>query len=106
VYSLKMAALEKIDGWTSFDKKKDLGGLVHAKEIGDGLLGAVVEQVEVFAAHAADELAARIGDDDADVDAIHADANVGSGLGRLLRKSGRREQENARDKKGRQATRG
>jgi len=90
VYSLKMAALEKVDGWASFDKKEDLGGLVNAKEIGDGLLGAIVEQVEVFAAHAADELAARIGDDNADVDAIYTDANVGGGLGGLLRKSGGR----------------
>ena len=46
-----------------------------ACEIGDGLLDAVVEDVEVFAAKTINEIAVGIGDDDADVDAIHADAN-------------------------------
>jgi hypothetical protein len=55
---------------------------------------------------AADELAARIRDDDAHVDAIHTDANVGRRRDALLSKCGRREQENAGDKKSRAVRRG
>ena len=106
MHSLKMAALEKVDGGTGFDEEEDLGGLVHAEKIRDGLLGAVVEQAEVFAVQAGDEQAMRIGDDDAHVDAIHTDANVGRRLDGLLRKSAWREQQSARDKKSRAATRG
>ncbi len=101
-----MAALEKVDGGTGLDEEQDLSGLVNAEEIGDALLGAVVEQVEIFAVQAADELAARVGDNDAHVDAIHTDANIGRRLDGLLRKRGRREQEDARDKKSGSATRG
>ena len=103
---LKMAALEEVDGWTGFDEEQDLGGFVDGEEIRDGLLDAVVEKVEVFAVQAADELSARVGDDDSDVDAVHTDADVGSRLDGLLRKSGRRKQENARDKKNCAASRG
>ena len=87
VNSLKMSALKKIDSRAGFDQEKNLGGFVNAEKIGDGLLDAVVENVEIFAAKASDELPLRIGDEDADVDAVNADADVGSGLSRLLRKS-------------------
>lgn len=82
-----MFALEKVDGGAGFDEKKDLGGFVNAEKIRNVLLDAIIEDVEVFAAEACDELAARVGDEDADVDAVNADANVGSGWIALLRKS-------------------
>src|ERR1700693_3692031 len=94
-----MAAFEEVDSWACFDEEQDLGGFVDVEEIRDGLLGTVVEKVEVFAVQAADEVSARVAHDDSEVDAVDADANVGSGLGGLLRKSGRGEQENAKDKK-------
>ncbi len=100
---MKMAALEEVDGRARFDEEQDLSGFVDVEEIRDGLLEAVVEQMEVFAVQAADELSARVGYDDSDVYAVHMDANVRSRLDRLLRKSARRKKENARDKKGRAA---
>jgi hypothetical protein len=89
---LKMATLDEIYGWTGFDEKQDLGWLVDTKEIGDGLFDAVIEEMKVFTAKTADELPARIGDDDSDVDAVHTDADVGRGLDGLLGKSGWRKQ--------------
>jgi hypothetical protein len=93
-----MAALDEIHGWTSFDEEQNLGGFVHGEEIRDGLLNAVVEQVEVLAVKTADELATSVGDDDPDVDAVYADSYVGSRLVGLLRGSGRREQKDAKGK--------
>lgn len=98
--SLKMAALEEVHGGTSFDEEKDLSRLVDAEEIRDGLLNAIVEYLKIFASEASDELSARIGDEDADADAVHADVNVGRRLGRLLRKDGEHKQESASDEKG------
>jgi len=89
---LKMASLDEIHGRTGFDEKQDLCGLVDTEEIGDGLLYSVVEQVEVFTAKTADELPTWVGDDDSDVDTVHANANVGRRLGGLLRKSGWRKE--------------
>lgn len=100
VDSLKMATLDKVHCGTSFDEKKDLRRFVYAEEIRDGLLDAVVENVEIFAAEAADELSAGAGDEDSNVDAVNADANVGRALGRLLGKSGGLKQGGASDKKG------
>ena len=94
---LKMAALDEIYGWTCFDEEQDLSRLVDGEEIRDGLLDTVVEKVEVFAVKTANELPVRVGDDDSDVDAVHADADVGRGLGGLLAKSGRK-QEGAGDR--------
>jgi hypothetical protein len=56
------------------------------------LLDAVVEKVEVFTAQTTYELPARVGDDDSDVDAVHADTDLGRGLDGLLGESERREQ--------------
>jgi hypothetical protein len=83
---LKVGALEEVNGWAGFDEEKDLGRPVHAEEIGDGLLGAVVENMEVLTVEASDELTTRVGDDDPNVYAVYADMNVGRGLSRLLRK--------------------
>ena len=91
--SEKMAAFEKVNGRPSLNQHKHLGRLVHAKEIRDRLFDALVEYVEVIAAEASDELSARIRNKDSDVNAVHADANVCLWLGRLLRKSGRCQQE-------------
>ncbi len=46
------------------------------------MLDAVVEELEVFAAEAFDEVAGAVGDGDADVDAVDGDAD-GRGLLRL-----------------------
>ena len=93
--SLKMATLEEINGRAGLDKEQDLGGFVDAQEIRDGLLGTIIEQVEVFAAQAADKLPVRIGDDDSYIDAVHSDADAGRRRCRLLGKGGSREQESA-----------
>jgi hypothetical protein len=64
------------------------------------LLHAIIEKVKVLAAQASNELSARVGNNDADVDTVHANANVGRGLCvGLLRDGGRREQEGAQNKK-------
>jgi len=75
---LKVGALDEINGWAGFDEEKDLGRPVHAEEIGDGLLGTVVENMEVFTGEASYELTARVSDDDANVYAVYADMNVGT----------------------------
>ncbi len=93
-----MAAFEEVNGWAGFDEQKDLGWIVNVKEIRDGLLSAVVEHVEVLAVQAADEFAAGVGDDDANVYAVHADANVGRFLGRLLRMRGVHKHESTGDR--------
>jgi hypothetical protein len=85
---LKMATLDEIHSWTGFDEEQDLSWLVDVKEIRDGLFDAVIEKMKVFTVEAADELPARVGDDDSDVDAVNIDADVGSRLGELLGKSG------------------
>jgi len=54
---------------------------------------------------AADELSERVGYHDSDVYAVHTDANVGSRLVRLMRKSARHKKENTSGKKGRPALR-
>src|SRR5208282_4684476 len=94
---LKMAALEEIYGWAGFNEEQDLGALVDTEKIRDGLLDAVIENVEVFAAETTDKLPARVGDDDSNVDTVDADADVGRRLGRLLRKSGWHKQQRAMD---------
>jgi hypothetical protein len=86
---MKMCALEQVHGWSGFDEEKDLGRPIHAEEIGDGLLRAIVENVEVLAGEASDELTARVGNYNANVYAVYADMNVGSSLNRLLGKCGR-----------------
>jgi len=96
-----MAPLKKIDSGPGFDEKEDLSGLVDGQKIGDGLLDAIVEDVEIFPAKASYELAMGVRDEDADVDAIDTDANVRKRLCRLLRKSGRRKDEGASGEKDR-----
>jgi hypothetical protein len=101
-----MAALKKIYGWTGFDEEQNLGGFVDAEEIRDRLLDTVIEEMEVFAVKTADELPARVGDHDSDVDAVHADVDVRRRLGGLLAKSGGCKQESTRDKEKCAASRG
>jgi hypothetical protein len=43
VDSLKMASLQEVNGWPSFDEEQNLGWFVDAEEIRDGLLGAIIE---------------------------------------------------------------
>jgi len=75
---------EKVDGGAGFDEEEDFGGRDYVGEIGDGLLDAVVQDVEVFAAEVGDEVALRVGDGDAYVDAVDGDLD-GGGLAGVLR---------------------
>ncbi len=77
---------EEVDGGAGFDEEEDFGGRDYVGEIGDGLLDAVVQDVEVFAAEVGDEVALRVGDGDADVDAVDGDLD-GGGLVGVLRES-------------------
>jgi len=86
VGSAKVALAEEIDAGTGFDEEQKLRGLFDGEKVGDGLLDLVVEDMEVFAAEAGDEMTGGVGDGDADVDAIDGDAD---GRGGLLRLGGR-----------------
>ena len=44
-----VGGFEEVDGGTCFDQQQDLRGFRDGREVGDGLLDAVVEDVEVFA---------------------------------------------------------
>jgi hypothetical protein len=101
----KMAALEKVNRGTGFHQKQNLARLVDAEEIGDGLFDAVVENAEVLAMKTSDKAAVWIGDDHSYIDAVHADANVGRILIRLLRKTPWSNREEAKEQRGR-ASRG
>ena len=58
-------------------------GLFDGEKIGDGLLDSVVEELEVFAAEALDEVAGTVCDGDADVHAVYGDADGWRGFLRL-----------------------
>ena len=58
-------------------------GLFDGEKIGDGLLDAVVEELEVFPAEALDEMARAVGYGDADVHAVNSDADGRRGFLRL-----------------------
>lgn len=75
---------EEVDGGAGLDEEEDFGGGDDVGEVGDGLLDAVVEDVEVFAGEIRDEVALRVGDDDADVDAVDGDLDGGGLVGLLL----------------------
>ena len=62
---------EEEDRGAGFDEEHELGGLFDGEEIGDGLLDVVVEDLEVFAAEAGDEMTGGVGYGDADVDAVY-----------------------------------
>ena len=75
VSGANVGGFEKVDGGTCFHQQQDLRGFRDGREVGDGLLDAVVEDVEVFATQAFDEITVSVGDDYANVDTIDADAN-------------------------------
>src|SRR5260370_39569047 len=77
-----MAALEKIDGWTGFNEQKNLRRFLDRGEAGEWLLDPVIEYPEVFATQPFHEMAARIGDNHSDIDAVNDNVN---GLLRLFR---------------------
>jgi hypothetical protein len=74
--------------------------IVHGSEFGDGLLGPVIENVEVCPMQAFDEFAAGVGDNDAYVDALDGEADGwGRGRWRFLRvKRKYRKQKDQREK--------
>jgi hypothetical protein len=73
---LQVTAFEQVNRRTRFDKQQDLRRLLDRGEIADGLLNGVIKQVKIFAAQAFHEVSGRIGDDHADIDAVHADVNA------------------------------
>jgi len=75
---LQVAFLQEIDGGAGFDEEKDLGRFIDIEKIGDGLGDTIIEEQEVMALEAGEELAAGVGDGNADADAFDADTNVGS----------------------------
>jgi hypothetical protein len=82
------------------DDQHDRKRIASQIEMLDLLLGAVVEEMEIFAVQSANELSARIGDDDSDVNAVDTDANVGRRRDGLLRNGGRHKQEGAGNENG------
>ena len=79
----KMVFGEETDGGAGFDEEHELRGFFDGKEVGDGLLQAIVEDVEILTTKPGNEMARGIGDGDADVDAADGDADGGSGFLRL-----------------------
>src|SRR6266852_239373 len=67
------------NGGAGLDEKENLRRFLDRGKAGERLLDPVVEHAEVFAMQAFDEVAARVGDDHSDVDAVNANLN------RLLR---------------------
>ena len=70
-----MAAREKINGGAGFNQHESLRRFVNGQKTGDGLLDAVIKNMKIFALQAFRELSRRIGNEDADVYAIDADAD-------------------------------
>jgi hypothetical protein len=56
-----VALAEEVDGGAGLDEEEKLRGLFDGEEVGDGLLDAVVEELEIFAAKAFDEAAGAVG---------------------------------------------
>ena len=78
-----MVLAEKEDGGARLDQEEKLSRLFDGEEVGDGLLDAVVEELEVFAVKALDEMAGGVGDGDADIYAADSDADGRRGFLRL-----------------------
>ena len=74
-----MRPSQKINGGSRFDQEKNLRRFLNRGKIRERLLDPVVEHLKIFAPQALDEVAARIGHNHSDVDAVNAYAN------RLLR---------------------
>ncbi|MDP9339773.1 MAG: hypothetical protein M3P45_13000, partial [Acidobacteriota bacterium] len=58
-----------------FNEHKGLGGFFDGQKIRDGLLYAIIEDVEVFALEILDKFAGGIGHEYTDVDAVDANAD-------------------------------
>ena len=96
---LQVAFLQEIDGRAGFYEEQNLGGFIDAEKISEGLLGTVVEEQKVSALKAGEELAARVGDGNADVDALDAHTDAGRlwGWGTLCKKSAATEKQSERN---------
>src|SRR5262249_29871720 len=82
--SEKVALANEEDGRAGFDEKQHLSGIFIGEKAGEGLLDAVVEDAEVFAPQAFDEVTSGVGNEDADVDAVGAGADARWMSGRWL----------------------
>jgi hypothetical protein len=70
-----MTAFEKINGGTSFNEHQSLSWLLHIQKIGDRLFYSIIEDMKVFSPQAFREFARRIGNQNADANAINANAD-------------------------------
>jgi hypothetical protein len=70
-----MILAQEDHGGAGFDEEQELGGLFYWEEVCDGLLYVIVEDLEVFAAEAFDEVACGVGYGDAYAHAIYGDTD-------------------------------
>ncbi|GAC1617502.1 MAG: hypothetical protein PVS2B2_14290 [Candidatus Acidiferrum sp.] len=70
-----MAALQKKDGWAAFHQENDLGRTFDRGELGNGLLHTVIEDAKVFTLQIFNHVSTDIGNNDAHVDAVDANAD-------------------------------
>ena len=66
---------QEVDRGAGFDEKENLRRFLDRGEAGERLLDPVIEYTEVLAAQPFNEVAAAIGDNHSDIDAVNADAN-------------------------------
>ena len=70
-----MVRPQEKNGWARLDEQQNLRRLLDGGEAGEWLLDPIIEDTEIFATKAFDELTAVIGDNHSDVDAVNADSN-------------------------------
>ena len=70
-----MVRPQEKNGWARLDEQENLRRLLDGGEAGEWLLDPIIEDTEIFATKAFDEVTAVIGDNHADVDAVNADSN-------------------------------
>jgi hypothetical protein len=75
--SQQVAALEKVNSRPSLYEKHNLRRFVDGCEIGQRLFSAVIEDAKILAAKAFDKLPMHIGDNRANINAVHVDSDGG-----------------------------
>src|ERR1700694_1503235 len=70
-----MVLPQKKTGGAGLDEKENLRWLLDGGKTGERLLDPVVEDPEIFATQAFDEVTARIGENHSDIYAVNADVN-------------------------------
>src|SRR5437879_8314354 len=70
-----MVRPQEKNGWARLDEQENLRRLLDGGEAGEWLLDPIIEDTEIFATKAFDEMTAMIGDNHSHVDAVNADSN-------------------------------